>query len=102
MAAQLTWDWHKLALLRAAGTAFVGQLALLCLGALQDGAGLLGAAQLVLAALADQAAVVDRGDNFVAFGDSLAVDLATCTTITKTTTRRVRNIIRQFRSGNGL
>lgn len=99
MAAQLTWDWHKLALLRAAGTAFVGQLALLRLGALQDGAGLLGAAQLVLAALADQAAVVDRGDNLVAFGDSLAVDLATCTT---TITRRVRNIIRQFRSGNGL
>lgn len=101
MAAQLTWDWHKLALLRAAGTAFVGQLALLRLGALQDGAGLLGAAQLVLATLADQAAVVDRGDNLVAFGDSLAVDLATCTAIT-TITRRVRNIIRQFRSGNGL
>lgn len=99
MAAQLTWDWHKLALLRAAGTAFVGQLTLLRLGALQDGAGLLGAAQLVLAALADQAAVVYRGDNLVAFGDSLAVDLATCTT---TIIRRVRNIIRQFRSGNGL
>lgn len=67
-------------MLRAAWTTLVGQLLLLRLGALQDGAGLLGAAQLVLTARADQAAIVDRGDNLLAFGDSLAIDLATCTT----------------------
>lgn len=67
-------------MLRAAWTTLVGQLLLLRLGALQDGAGLLGAAQLVLTARADQAAIVDRSDNLLAFGDSLPIDLATCTT----------------------
>lgn len=70
-------------MLRAAWTTLVGQLLLLRLGALQDGAGLLGAAQLVLTARADQAAIVDRSDNLLAFGDSLAIDLATCTTTTR-------------------
>lgn len=53
-------------------------LLLLALGAQQDGAGLLGAGQLVVAALADQAAIVNEGDDLLALGHSLAVDRAAC------------------------
>lgn len=51
-------------------------LFLLALGAQQNGAGLLGAGQLVVAALADQAAIVNEGDDLLALGHSLAVDRA--------------------------
>lgn len=74
----LTFDCHKFALFGAAWAALVGQLLLLRFGALEYGASLFGTAQLVAAALADQAAIVDRGDNLLAFGNGLAIDLATC------------------------
>jgi len=74
---ELTWNRKKTVVLRTPRTAFVRTLGLLGHGTREHRAGLLGAGQLVPAALAHQTAIVDGGVHLLTLGHRLSVDLAT-------------------------